>query len=259
MYNIGKINSIVGSNISSITSELLNINTLTELENWCAIFCQQLRFSYFRYKITTLTLPDGTNSLVYDNYPQNWLEQYAAQRYEHVDPIALHCRQHSVPIIWQSINPNDYPNPHKTKEFIAFCRNFGLRSGFSVSLHGSYGEYGEFSLVSRASHEDKIAAIHASLPIASYAALYLLEATQRLLYSARELPLFKRLTPREHDCLMLIAEGKTNAQLARTLSIAERTVSFHLENACKKLNSATRAQAIAKAVALHLIKPQLHS
>jgi hypothetical protein len=46
---------------------------------------------------------------------------------------------------------------------------------------------------------------------------------------------------------MWIEEGKTTWEIARILDITERTVRFHVEEIFKKLNTTTRAQAIAKA------------
>jgi non-specific serine/threonine protein kinase len=51
-----------------------------------------------------------------------------------------------------------------------------------------------------------------------------------------------RLTNREMEITELIAEGLTNAQIARRLVIGERTVDTHVENLLNKLDFATRAQ-----------------
>jgi DNA-binding NarL/FixJ family response regulator len=51
------------------------------------------------------------------------------------------------------------------------------------------------------------------------------------------------LTPRELEILCLVAEGHTNAQLARLLWVTEQTVKFHLSNIYRKLNVANRTEA----------------
>lgn len=63
------------------------------------------------------------------------------------------------------------------------------------------------------------------------------------------------LTVRERDCLLWVSTGKTSWEIARILSISERTVVFHVTNAAKKLGTTTRAQAVAKAVSMRLITP----
>jgi len=56
-----------------------------------------------------------------------------------------------------------------------------------------------------------------------------------------------RLTARQQDLLRLVAEGNTNSQIARRLSITEGTVRTHLENIYRKLDVSNRAAAITRA------------
>jgi DNA-binding NarL/FixJ family response regulator len=51
------------------------------------------------------------------------------------------------------------------------------------------------------------------------------------------------LTRRELEILGLVAEGYTNAQLARMLWVTEQTVKFHLSNIYRKLGVANRTEA----------------
>lgn len=52
-----------------------------------------------------------------------------------------------------------------------------------------------------------------------------------------------RLTSRETDILRHIRDGLTNAQIAQTLSITERTVATHIENILRKTRARNRVQA----------------
>ena len=58
------------------------------------------------------------------------------------------------------------------------------------------------------------------------------------------------LTPREREILELVAQGLTNAQIARMLWISPGTVRKHLENAYGKLEVHTRTGAVAALSAL---------
>jgi len=51
------------------------------------------------------------------------------------------------------------------------------------------------------------------------------------------------LTKRELEILRLVAEGHTNADMARTLWVTEQTVKFHLSNIYRKLDVANRTEA----------------
>ncbi len=55
------------------------------------------------------------------------------------------------------------------------------------------------------------------------------------------------LSARERAVLRLVADGLTSRQIARQLSITERTVKFHIRSLLNKLGAENRAQAVAKA------------
>jgi two-component system nitrate/nitrite response regulator NarL len=51
------------------------------------------------------------------------------------------------------------------------------------------------------------------------------------------------LSPREREILVLIADGRSNKEIARHLAIAETTVKIHVQHILRKLNLASRVQA----------------
>ncbi|MDX3111032.1 response regulator transcription factor [Nonomuraea angiospora] len=63
----------------------------------------------------------------------------------------------------------------------------------------------------------------------------------------REALRLNALTPREIDVLRLIAEGQSNADIARSLTIAEETVKSHVGRILGKLHLRDRAQAVVLA------------
>jgi two-component system, NarL family, response regulator LiaR len=52
------------------------------------------------------------------------------------------------------------------------------------------------------------------------------------------------LTEREMDVLRLLAQGKTNKEIAAVLVITERTAKFHLSSIMGKLGAGNRTEAV---------------
>jgi LuxR family maltose regulon positive regulatory protein len=61
------------------------------------------------------------------------------------------------------------------------------------------------------------------------------------------------LSPRERDILVLIADGRSNKEVARSLGVTPETVKSHLKNIFEKLSVERRAQAVACARSLGLL------
>ena len=70
-----------------------------------------------------------------------------------------------------------------------------------------------------------------------------------------ELRLFEELTSREKEVLLLIAQGKSNQEIADECFITLKTVKTHVSNILSKLQVEDRTQATIYAFKHHLIQP----
>jgi DNA-binding NarL/FixJ family response regulator len=85
----------------------------------------------------------------------------------------------------------------------------------------------------------------------------------RSIYLAREVPVAEPahdrsevLTPRELEILQLVAEGHSNAELARMLMVGGQTVKFHLANIYQKLGVRNRTEASHWAHLHRVVSPE---
>ena len=60
--------------------------------------------------------------------------------------------------------------------------------------------------------------------------------------------LLESLTRREREVLGLLAQGRSNAEIAGELFLSETTVKTHVDEARRKLGARTRSQAAARLV-----------
>lgn len=67
--------------------------------------------------------------------------------------------------------------------------------------------------------------------------------------------LLEELTPRELEVLRLVAQGKTNQEIAESLFITRATAKVHVQHIIRKLEVSDRTQAVVRAFDLGIVAP----
>jgi DNA-binding NarL/FixJ family response regulator len=97
----------------------------------------------------------------------------------------------------------------------------------------------------------KTEALRAIRAVANGEAIFSPAIARRLIgfFAAGRLPgpLFPELTGREREVLALIAQGRSNSEIAGQLSVSLKTVQNHVSNICGKLQVADRTRAVMRA------------
>ncbi|WP_424192121.1 autoinducer binding domain-containing protein [Ampullimonas aquatilis] len=204
---------------------------------------RKMGFDYCAYGIR-LPLPISNPKIVMlNNYEPIWQEKYQAENYLSIDPTVQHGIRSSLPIVWNDQLFKQAP------EFWEDARQHGLHIGWAQSCRYNYGAIGMLTLAR--SHEvlslQELQVKNAQMSWLSQVAHFAL--SEHLV--SKHMPEAKvSLSNREVEVLRWTAEGKTAADIADILRIAERTVNFHINNSLTKLRSNNKTQATIKAAAL---------
>jgi DNA-binding NarL/FixJ family response regulator len=83
------------------------------------------------------------------------------------------------------------------------------------------------------------------------------QAAMRLMREVRTPGRPEAMTEREGDVLRLLAQGASNKEIARALSLGEKTVKTHVSNILSKFGVQSRTQAALLAVQLGLVPPHI--
>jgi DNA-binding NarL/FixJ family response regulator len=67
-------------------------------------------------------------------------------------------------------------------------------------------------------------------------------------------PIRRLLSKREFEVLQLCAAGRASREIAESLHITTRTVSYHIDHVLAKLSARNRAEAVAKASAIGILE-----
>lgn len=108
-------------------------------------------------------------------------------------------------------------------------------------------------LLKSATRQELVAAVRSVLANDERVVLSVSRASMAQVHTAAALP--GLLSAREREVMTLVAQGMTNGQTARQLSISEGTVKHHLRNIFGKLGATSRLDAVNKAIAASLIEP----
>jgi DNA-binding CsgD family transcriptional regulator len=130
---------------------------------------------------------------------------------------------------------------------------FGYRTGISVALHLPAGRHFLLGFDrSRPLPQDdvKLTRLLADLQLL---AVHAQDAALRLLDEPENSSPPPRLTVREVEILQYTMDGKSAWAIGQILGLSEHTINFHLRNVMKKLDSASKHQAVLKALALGLL------
>jgi DNA-binding NarL/FixJ family response regulator len=132
---------------------------------------------------------------------------------------------------------------------IVVLTSFGEIERVHAALHEGAAGY----LLKDAGPEEIAAALHA----AARGEVFLDPVVARRLAQEIRAPRsgLRALTAREREILRLVAEGRSNKEIAATLVISERTARTHVSNLLGKLGLASRTQAALLAIREGLVPP----
>lgn len=228
--------------------------TVEEIHSLCCALCKESGFDYFIYGTRIPTSFVKPHIFIICSYPQDWRDRYVTKGYIRVDPTVVHCANNFLPLTWEMIEPLEKEN-REIRTFMTESRDFGLKDGVTFPIHTPQGEGAMLSMALGKEKERSHSLILHAIPYIQLISLHIHEAVRRVLNLERtSLP---RLSGREKECLLWCAEGKTSWETSKIIGVSERTVVFHLQNASEKLKVANRLQAVARAVSVGLIAPQL--
>jgi LuxR family transcriptional regulator, quorum-sensing system regulator BjaR1 len=180
------------------------------------------------------------------NFPAGWRKAYYSMGLVKGDPIALYLFRTDTPIFWCDIRSQ--VNSDAARRFYRIAAKHGLVNGFSFGVrYPGSGRASFFTFLSKVmtapSERDRL--------IVSVAMSHLHAALGRIHFGRTDRS--PTLNENELKVLTCVRRGKTNSEIAVQLDLNPRNVKFFVESATKKLNAATRSEAVAQAILHRLI------
>lgn len=183
-------------------------------------------------------------------YPTTWVRTYLERNYFAIDPVISRARTAFLPFEWASLESVS----DGSQTFFEEARSYSLgHHGISVPTRAQNGERSVFSVTSEHPEPDwryhRAGGLDNLVTFAPH-----FHERFSCITGLRTASAHRSMSPREQQCLELLANGLLIKQIAGALQISESAVRQYLRSAKTKLASKTRAQAMARAGLLDLLQ-----
>lgn len=181
----------------------------------------------------------GTSPNLISTYPPSWTALYLQRKYQSIDPVVRRAIRQSEPFRW---GLGFKPQGRLESALFEEAAQFGIRCGFTFPIHDN----GVIAALSFAADGPRIDLDRAIVKHAESLRLVamIFHAHARRFWAGDRVIGGVLLSPREFECLEWSAQGTSSGEIGTILGIAERTASFHLDNARAKLGVSSLRQAV---------------
>lgn len=239
---------------SSWIRRVMTVGSFADLKDELVRASGNLGFGNYVLRARFPNLRTGFNEICFDNCPSGWRRYYLKHGAgAESDPVRARAQQQATPILWRELMP-------QAPTLVRKAREFGFATGVILPTHAPAGQWSALTLIKTQGGVEAEHAILETMAEAHLLAAYVHEAAARIIRRRLDSSLSVpqpapdlALSERERQCLVLAARGKTAAEIGKSLDISERTVTFHLTNARRKLGTASSPHAVVRAVSLGLI------
>jgi LuxR family transcriptional regulator, quorum-sensing system regulator CciR len=206
---------------------------------------RELGFRHFALVEHCDSSRSGRPAIFLHTYPEAWVANaIKAQRYSS-DPIHVASYRTSTGFVWGDV-ANLITLSSEHKKVLREATSNGIGEGYTVPAHLPGEANGTCSFAQPSGKP----LCRSSLPAAQLIGTYAFEAARRIAKcNTKGSPKADvRLTNRHLDCIVLVAKGKSDWEIAKILGIKEDTVSEHLNEARRRYDVERRIQLVTHAL-----------
>lgn len=205
-------------------------------------FAKNIGYKFCAFSTRYQNKEQQLNTVLLNNYPPRWNQEYEQGKMSSIDPIVAHCNQSMLPVLWSAELFSKAPSLWDA------LGAQGLQHGWSQSLHDD--ESGLCSILSLSRSHCPVTAleVYENLGFSVFISRHLHALVAKSLPKPPPKPPVPRLSVREIDVLKLAAAGKTADESAKILNLSPRTIHFHIQSSIEKMGVSNKISAIVAAI-----------
>jgi len=230
--------------VQAFADDAFTVGSLGDLDLMVGEAARDFGADYF-LMIHHANYAQGTPGLVrLGNYPEEFIQISRQNGHPLDDPVMEACEKTLTGFFWDGVGEVIQLNERHLRRMEA-VQETGLGDGYVVPAHIPGEHLGSCHFaVERGRHlpRENSAALQS-------VAVFGFEAARRL-SKERDRIWVERppLTPRQRECLILSARGKSDAVIGQLLELSPRTVNGYMEDAKRRYGVATRGQLVVSAL-----------
>jgi LuxR family transcriptional regulator, quorum-sensing system regulator CciR len=168
------------------------------------------------------------------------------------DAVLAVAMQSYAPFLWSDI-PRLVALSRPQRDFLDAAHAAGIGAAVAVPVHRPRGaqEAGSYSVFAGCCSflmKNGVPLPLESLAAAHYVCALAFDVAENLREPKAATPHGPQLTPRQRDCVVLVAQGKSDWEIGQVLGISESTVHKHIEDAKRRFGVSTRVQLVVRSL-----------
>lgn len=246
-WNAPPAAKIMFNRIEAFVREIRLVDTPSDLADAIAEIGHEMGFAYFALT-HHVDIRRATSPVIrLANYPSVWVEYFDGERLGLSDPVHRASHRTNVGFAWSRLGSLIDLGP-RDRQVLDLAARCGIGDGFTVPAHVPGESNGSCSFATQAG----IPLSPEQLPAAQLIGAYAFEAARRL-WRMRDgavhgVAAGARLTDRQRDCVVLVARGKSDGEIATILGLKEETVTQYVKRARERYDASRRSLLIVQAL-----------
>jgi LuxR family quorum-sensing system transcriptional regulator CciR len=230
--------------ISAFVEDAKTVGTQADLRLALADISRELGFAHFAL-VHHVDLRGASGAAIrIHNYPDEWEEYHDRQHLGRSDPVHRACQTAAIGFRWSDMPRMIQLTPRDLRVLDAAAGQ-GIGDGFTVPAHVP----GELSGSCSFATARGIPMQRDKLTLAQLVGAFAFEAARRLTRAHQQRgTAMVHVSDRERECLVWVARGKSDWEIARILGISPDTVHQYVKHARVAHDVVSRSQLVAKAL-----------
>jgi len=230
--------------VGAFVEDVNAVGTQAELKSVLEDITKELGFTHFAVAHHVDLRNSSEPAIRIHNYPDEWERYYDRQHIGRTDPVHRACQMTAVGFAWSQL-PRMIPLTRRDHRLMEAAAKQGLGTGFTVPAHVPGEVNGSCSFATARGRTLQVEHLATAQLVGAFA----FEAARRLAKREHQkLSDPARFSDRERDCLIWVARGKSDSEIATILGISPETVHQYVKHARANYDAVSRSQLVAHAL-----------